>query len=228
MMDRNEQRSEGMVSVDDARGANPGAEPDRGVPRPTPEMEAPYDGNDEIVLAALEWGRKVYRVTIDPRQDLRDKNMTCEQFLDFALSVGRILAMPPVAAELGDRLDAAEPFSFILSSVLPPDLLAQAMGLPGEQCELLANPKPQDDPTHGAANLAELRARHPADLDVEGGLRLGEILIRLGADALGIAAALRKQVYGDQRLLGEILIADGYVSAEFRDEAVRLQDSVDG
>ena len=67
----------------------------------------------------------------------------------------------------------------------------------------------------------------PLTPETANGLPLGEVLIRLGTDALAVAWALREQVYGDLRCIGEILVAGGRTPAELRDRALLLQQGTE-
>lgn len=190
------------------------------------ELAARYDPTCESVRFVRQRGKSVYRISVDHDRDLRQRGLTCERFLDVVLSVGEILAMPPGVTD-PDCLPAEDRrFSFIFASVLSGDLLVETMGLPPRQVELLAEPVAGScRTTRGGTFPRELMDSEPLTAETACGLPIGEILIRLGADALAIAWALRQQIQGDNRPIGDILVLGGQVGVELRDEAVRLQQA---
>jgi len=192
------------------------------------QLEARYDPGSEAVEFVLRRGKGIYRIAANLRHDLHDRGLTSERFLEILLSAGEILAMPAGATDLDRRLEEDTSFSFIFASVLSRNLLARALGLSAEQVKLLAEPAPESRPTAcGETFPCKLVDSEPLTAETARGLPLGEVLIRLGTDALAVAWGLRKQVYGDNRPIGEILVTGGRVRAELCDEAVRLQQGAE-
>ena len=188
------------------------------------ELEAPYEHGSEAVDFVLRRGRSVYRVAVDIRKDLDDRDLTWERFLEIALSAGEILAMPAGIKDPDRRPENDVSFTFIFASVLSRDLVAEALALPRRHVELLAEPAAESRLTApGETVPCEYTDSGSLTAETARGLPLGEVLIRLGADALAVAWVLREQVCGDDRPIGDILVAGGRVCAELRDEAVRLQ-----
>ena len=187
-------------------------------------LEARYDPASEAVDLVLRRGKCVYRIAVDIRHDLEDRDLTPERFLEIVLLAGEILAMPLGATDLDRRTGEDISFSFIFASVLSLDLVAEALGLSPEQVTLLTRRAGEScRPARGETFPCGFTDLEPLTGETACGLPLGEILIRLGGDALAIAWALREKVYGDDRLIGEILVSGGRVGAEIRDEALRLQ-----
>lgn len=188
---------------------------------PQRELHAPFDPDSESVRLALQRGQSVYRIIVSTQRDFESGNPGADQFLEVLLLAGDVLTMPENAIELGGGPDEPIVFSFVFASLLRPDQLAEALRLPPEAVELLAEPESEDP-----AEVESQTPEGPSQEPVANAPSVSGLLIRLGTGNISMAWALRRHIRGADPSLSDVLSTAALTSQEFWSQARQRLEKV--